>query len=313
VWRIVATRLAAAIPTLFLVLLLSFLLSELIPGDPAATIAGENASPEVIEQVRQSLGLNQAVIPRFVSYVGEIIQGDLGESLTSRRPVSAVIWESIPPTASVVFVALSMALVIGLAAGILAALRRDTWIDRCVSGVAALMLAVPPFVVALVLVVPLAVNRSWLPATGYAELNAGGWEWFRYLLLPSFALAIGSAAELVRQVRGAFVDTLQQDYIVTCVASGLSKWSVVSTHVFKNAASPIVTVFGLQMARIIGAAVVVETVFALPGFGALAFSAVINADIPLIRGVVLVGAVVVIATNVLVDISYPMFNPKLRV
>ena len=129
-WRIVATRLAAAIPTLFLVLLLSFLLSELIPGDPAATIAGENASPEVIAQVRESLGLNQAVIPRFVSYVGQIIRGDLGESLTSRRPVSAVIWESIPPTASVVFVALSMALVIGLAAGILAEIGRASCRER---------------------------------------------------------------------------------------------------------------------------------------------------------------------------------------
>lgn len=310
--RLAGKRLLTTIPTLILVMLATFMLLELMPGDPAATIAGEQATPETIDRLRVQLGLDEPVVTRFVTYIGDILTGNLGESLLTGRTVVESIGEAIPPTASLAFVALTMALILAFAGGIGAALRRDGLLDRFVSAASALALATPPFVVALLLVVPLAVNRDLFPATGYEDIQGGLWPWLRHLLLPAFALSLNSAAELARQVRGAVVDTLEQDFIMTSNASGLSRRSVIVKHALKNSAVPIVTVFGLQLGRILGSAVVVEKVFAIPGFGTLAYSSVLQRDLPTVQGVVLVSAVAVLAVNLLVDLSYPYFNPKLR-
>lgn len=310
--RVVARRLAATIPTLVLVMLATFLLLELMPGDPAATIAGDQANEQTIARLREQLGLNDPLANRFGTYLADIARGDLGTSLLTGREVLTSITEALPPTLSLAAISLAMALVMAFAGGITAALRRNGLVDRVVSALSAVALAVPPFVVALALVVPLAVNRDLFPATGYADLADGLWPWLRHLLLPAFALSLNSAAELARQVRGAVVDTLEQDFITTSRASGLSQASVVVKHALKNSALPIVTVFGLQVGRVLGSAVVVEKVFAIPGFGTLAYTAVLQRDLPMIQGVVLVSAVVVLAVNLLVDLSYPYFNPKLR-
>lgn len=310
--RLAGKRLLTTIPTIILVMLATFLLLELMPGDPAATIAGEQATPETIDRLRVQLGLDEPLLSRFTTYMSDIVRGDLGESLLTGRTVVESIAEAIPPTASLAFVALTMALIMAFIGGVGAALRRDGWLDRLVSGASALALATPPFVVALLLIVPLAVNREIFPATGYEDLQDGLWPWLRHLLLPGFALSLNSAAELARQVRGAVVDTMEQDFIMTSKASGLSRRAVIAKHALKNSAVPIVTVFGLQLGRILGSAVVVEKVFAIPGFGTLAYSAVLQRDLPTVQGVVLTSAVAVLVVNLLVDLSYPYFNPKLR-
>jgi peptide/nickel transport system permease protein len=310
--RIAAKRLLATAPTLILVMLATFMLLELMPGDPAATIAGDQADQATIDRLRTQLGLDEPITTRFGTYLADISTGDLGESLLTGRKVLDSITEALPPTLSLAGVALFIAVVLAFVGGITAALRRNGWVDRLVSALSAVALATPPFVVALLLVVPLAVNRDLFPATGYADIAEGPWEWLRHLLLPGLALSLNSAAELARQIRGAVVDTLEQDFIMTSRASGLSRLSVVVKHTLKNSALPIVTVFGLQVGRILGSAVVVEKVFAIPGFGTLAYSSVLQRDLPMIQGVVLVSAVAVLAVNLLVDLSYPYFNPKLR-
>lgn len=310
--RVIGTRIVSAIPTFVVVLLVSFLLVELMPGDPARAVAGEQATPEIIEQLRVQLGLDRPLSERFLAYVGNVVSGDLGASLHTRRSVAGLLGEGLVVTASLGTVSMVFAITMALGAGTLAGLRPGSWWDRVVSGAAAVGLAFPSFVFALLLVVPLAVHRRWLPATGYEALGNGVWEWLRHLLLPALALAVNSSAELVRQVRGALVDTMEQDFIRTCKAMGLSRTAIVAKHAAKNAAAPVVTVTGLQVARIIGAAVIIEQVFALPGFGTIAVRAVLGQDLPVIQGLVLISAAIVLVTNLLVDLSYTYFSPMLR-
>ncbi len=307
----IAGRLLTAIPVLFVVMLLSFSLVSLMPGDPAQTLAGDSATPAQIHDLRVKLGLNEPIIDRFATYIGHVAAADLGKSLYSSRPVTTLIGEALPVTASLALVAILMALLMAIPAGMWAAFRRDGIVDHVVTSTSALGLAVPQFVVAFPLIVFFAVDHRWFPATGYAPVAAGFWEWLRHLVLPGFALALGTASELTRQIRGSMVDTLEQDYIRTGRAMGLGSSAVVK-HALKNSATPVVTVLGLQVGRILGGAVIVEAVFALPGFGSLAYLAVSQQDIPVIQGVVLVSALVVLVANLLTDMTYVYLNPKLR-
>lgn len=310
--KIIGGRLAASVPTILFVMLVAFLLLELMPGDPATTIAGEFATDEQIAQLRDQLGLSGPLLSRFGSYVGDTLSGDLGTSLYTGREVSTSIAESLPPTLSLGLVAITMAVVGSLVVGMAAARRPGGVIDRLVSATSAISLAAPSFVIALGLVSFFALSRSWFPATGYAPLTDGVWEWLRHLALPAFALALASWAELVRQVRGSMVDTMELDYIRSLRASGLKERTVVFKHGLRNAASPMITVLGLQVGRILGSAVVIEQVFAIPGFGSLAFRSVLARDLPLIQGVILVSAIAVLITNLAVDMIYPVVNPRLR-
>jgi peptide/nickel transport system permease protein len=311
--KLVARRVLTAIPTLLGVVLAAMLLLELMPGDPARIMAGDNATPEAIASIRQDLDLDKPVWERFGGYLWNVAQGDLGTSPGSSTPIWDRISEALPVTLSLGLVAMVMATVIGVGAGGAAALRRGRWVDRAVTAAASVMQAVPAFVVGLALVIAFAVNRSWFPATGYEPLASGIGEWLRYLFLPALALALSSAAELARQTRGALVDTLEQDYVVASRAKGLSDRWVIGKHAAKNAATPVVTVAGLQVARILGGAVVVEQIFGMHGFGSLAVNAVLTRDMVLIQGIVLVSAVGVLITNLLVDLSYGYLNPKVRV
>lgn len=311
--KLVARRVLTAVPTLLGVILVAMLLLELMPGDPAAVMAGDNATPEAVETIRRDLELDEPVWERFGGYVGNVARGDLGRSPGSTVPIWDRISEALPVTLSLALVAMVMAVVIGGAAGAVAALRRGRWADRAVTGAASVMQAVPAFVVGLALVIAFAVERAWFPATGYQPLAEGVGEWLRYLVLPGLALALSSAAELARQTRGALVDTLEQDFIRASRAKGLSERWVVGKHAAKNAATPVVTVVGLQVARILGGAVVVEQIFGMHGFGALAVNAVLTRDMVLIQGIVLVSAIGVLIANLVVDLSYGYFNPKVRV
>jgi peptide/nickel transport system permease protein len=313
VLKLTGRRLLAAIPILFLVLLMSFTLVELMPGNPAETLAGDAATPAQVDAIAQKLNLNEPILQRFVDYVGNVAQGDFGKSLFTSRPVMDEIMEALPITLSLILVALVMALLMAIPAGMYAATHRDGKVDRAVTLLSAIFVAVPQFVLAFFLVVFLAVNRHWFPPTGYQSIADGGlWGWLQHLILPAFALSLGTAAELARQVRGSMIDSLEEDYIRTARAMGLSTKSVVWKHALKNAAIPVVTVLGLQAGRLLGGAVIIEAVFALPGFGSLAYNAVFQQDIPVIQGVVVVSAVVIVVVNLLTDLSYTYFNPKLR-
>jgi len=310
--KLVARRLLSVIPLLLLVSILVFLLLELVPGDAARTVAGENATEEEIEETRERLGLNDPLPVRYVRWLGNAVTGDLGTSLYSSESVVSLIWQRVPITLSLAVVSFVIALGFGLTFGLLAGVKPNTWVDRTVSSISALSMALPPFVVGLFLVLFFAVERSWFPATGYAPVADGVGEWLRHLILPAIALATIPAAELARQTRGALVDTMGRDFIRTARAKGLRRRRVIGKHALKNAGIPIVTVIGLQAARVLSGAVTVEFIFAIPGFGSLAVSAVNLRDLPLIQGIVLTSAIAVIAVNLVVDILYGYFNPRLR-
>ncbi|OLT10388.1 hypothetical protein BJF79_26160 [Actinomadura sp. CNU-125] len=310
--KLLARRLITTVPALLGVMLVALLLVELMPGDPAAIMAGEDATPEAIAAVRADLNLDDSLFERFGSYVWGVLHGDLGRSPGSGTPVWDRICEALPITLSIGLVAMVFAVLIAIPAGTLAALRRGGLADRAVTAVAAVIQAVPPFVVGLALIIFFALQRAWLPTGGYAPLGEGVGTWLRHLLLPGLALALLAAAELARQTRGSMVDTFEQDYIRAIRAKGLRERWVIGKHAAKNAATPVVTVLGLQVGHILGSAVVVELIFGMNGFGSLAMNAVLTRDVVLIQGVVLISGIGVLLANVVVDIAYGYFNPKVR-
>ena len=308
----VARRLWQAIVSLALVTVAASLLVALMPGDPALISAGDVSDPRVIAQLRTDLGLDEGLVPRYFGFVGHLIHGDLGTS-ASLNPgirVTTLIGRALPTTLSLLVVSLIVALGLALPAGYLAATRQGGKLDRLITATATLFVAVPPFVVGLALITVFAINRSWLPALGYVSFGENPWEWFRHLVLPGTALGAVSAAELARQVRSSFIDVLEQDYIRTASAKGLRRRSVIWKHTFKNAATPMVTVAGLQVARNIGGAAVIEPLFGLSGFGSLAFTAAQRRDLVVMQGVIVVGAIIVIVANALTDILVAYLNPK---
>ncbi|MEH6796094.1 MAG: ABC transporter permease [Rhodococcus sp. (in: high G+C Gram-positive bacteria)] len=313
--KLVTSRILASVPLLLLVAFLSFVLLELANRgtDPAARIAGDGASPEQIESIRQNLNLDSPMIVRYAEWVGHAVTGDLGKSLYSGQAVTDAIMERIWITGSLALWAIILTIVIGIPLGVWAAVRQGSLVDRAVTTVAALLMSVPPFVLGLLLVITFAITRAWLPATGYVTIAEGGIvEWSRHLILPALALAAVSAAELARQTRGSIVDALNKDYVRTARAKGLSGRSVLWKHTMKNAAVSIVTVLGMQMGRILGGAVTVEFVFAISGLGMLGYTAVVQRDLPMVQGVVIISALVVLICNLLVDMSYGYLNPKIR-
>ncbi|WP_024795285.1 ABC transporter permease [Tomitella biformata] len=313
--KIVINRVFVAIPLLLLVALFSFTLLELANRgtDPAARIAGDGATPQQIEMVRENLNLDAPMLVRYLEWVGNAVTGNLGTSLYSGQPVTDAIMDRIWITGSLALWAIVLTVVIGIPLGVIAAMKQGSIVDRAVTTVAALLMAIPPFVLGLILVITFAISRAWLPATGYTTLAEGGFiEWSKHLILPGLALAAVSAAELARQTRGSVVDALNKDYVRTARAKGLSEHAVLWKHTMKNAGISIVTVLGMQMGRILGGAVTVEFVFAISGLGMLGYTAVIQRDLPVVQGVVIISALAVLLCNLLVDMSYGYLNPKIR-
>jgi peptide/nickel transport system permease protein len=305
-------RLLAVIPTLLIVLFVAMLLYQLAPTDPAVMIAGDSATPAKVAQIRAELGLNKPLPERYVDYVGNALRGNLGESYQTNQPVSSLIFHALPVTFSLALIALIMMLFLGVPAGVVAAVFRGRWPDHLLTAVTSVAVAIPSFVAALVLVVLFAVQRDWLPSIGYVGFAQDPVEWLLHLILPAFALALPSAAELARQIRGSMLDMMEQDFVRTQYAKGLSEWRIIGKHVAKNSGVSVMTVLGLQMGRFLGGVVIVETLFALPGLGYLSYQAVIGRDLPVIQGVVVVTAVIVLAVNFLVDLSYLYFSPRMR-
>lgn len=310
--QLILRRLLALIPMLFLVSLIVFSLVLIIPGDPAITIAGENATEAQVEATRERLGLNDPVLVQYGRWAGSAIQGDLGTSLFSSRTVSGAIAERFPVTLSLTFSAILIAMLIAIPAGIIAATRRGTWMDRTATFGASLGVAMPNFWLGLVLVLVFALWNPWFPAIGYVGFTENPYQWARHMFLPALTLGTAAAAETTRQLRSALSDVLHQDYIRTARAKGLRNRVVVMKHALKNAAVPVVTVIGLQVSLLLGGAVIVEQIFGIPGLGQLAIRAVLERDIPMIQGVVVVTTVIVLFVNLLVDLTYGYLNPKVR-
>jgi peptide/nickel transport system permease protein len=311
--QFIGRRLLTVVPLLILVTLAVFLLLDLAPGDAATTIAGDDASAERIAQIRAELGLDQPLLVRFGEFLAGVFQGDLGSSPITGQEVSDVLLQRLPISLSLVGLAMVFAFVIGCTAGTVAALHRNGWVDRVVNGISALFMAVPSFVVGIVLVLVFALTLSWFPATGYAPLSEGIGPWLQFTTLPALALAGVPAAQIARQTRGALIDALEEDYIRTARAKGLRKPLIVGKHAAKNAAIPVITVMGVLLGALIGGSVVIERVFAIPGIGSLSVDAVLSRDLPTLQGVVLVSAIAVIFLNLLVDVAYGYLNPQVRI
>ncbi|WP_181779581.1 ABC transporter permease [Pseudonocardia pini] len=311
--RFVGTRLITVVPLLLLLMLLVFGLVQIAPGDPAAIIAGPDASAQAVAAIRTELGLDRPVWEQFVSYLGNVLHGDLGTSYTTREPVTEVIARALPRTVTVAAFAMLLAVLVSLPLGVLAAMRRNGPVDRGLTGASVVLMAVPPFVLAALLVNYFALGGLQIfPPTGYAPLTDGLGAWLEFATLPAIAIATISLAELTRQARGSLIDALEEDYVRTARAKGLGRFWTVGKHAAKNAAVPYVTVLGLNVGRIVGAAVIVEAMFNIQGFGQLGVDAVLTRDLPTMQGVVLVSGVIVLVVNLLVDVSYGYFNPKVR-
>ncbi len=306
-------RLVRLVPTLILVSVVTFSLTYLVPGDPAVTLAGDAPTPERIAEIRQQLGLDRPIIEQYLSWLGGALTGDFGHSIYGRADtVSGLIAQKLPVDLSLALGGLVVALLFGVPMGIAAATRPGSLVDRAVTAVTSIAVALPSYWVALLLVLFFAVQLRWLPASGYTSPTDDIGLWFQGLILPSIAVGLAMTAEVARQLRTSLVDSLDQQYVRTARAKGLRAHSVIGKHAMKNAAITPLTILGLQIASILGGAVIIEQIFGLPGMGQLAIEAVIQRDIPIIQGVVMTAVVIVVVCNLLVDLSYSWLNPRAR-
>lgn len=311
--RFVGRRLIFIVPQLLLAALAVFILTSLLPGDAAiARAGGESATPELIAQYRAELGLDQPLHVRFFDFVTNAVTGNLGLSFSTSESVTEILARKAPVTLSLVLLGFIIAILIALPLGIVAALHPNGWADRVSLAVATTGVAIPNFWFGLILVLIFSLSLGWLPATGYVPFTTDPWQWFLHLLLPAITLGHALAAELTRQLRAALGDHLRRDYVRTMRAAGLSERSVVGKHALRSALGPAVTTLGLQVPIAIGACVVIEAVFNLPGLGTQMVQAVFSRDIQVLQGVVLFTVVLVVFASFFADMAYALINPKVR-
>jgi peptide/nickel transport system permease protein len=308
----VVRRVLATIPVMAVVALFVFSLLYIAPGDPAAIIAGDQATPADVERIRASLGLDRPYLVRFGTWVWDIMRGDLGTSIFTNLPVSTMIAQRIEPTLSLMIVTLLLAISVAVPMGVMAAWKQGTVIDRAVMGFAVLGFSVPVFVVGYLLAYVFALELDLLPVQGYTPLARGFWPWLQNLILPAIALGTVYIALIARITRATMLEVLQQDYIRTARAKGVGQAGMLFMHALKNAAVPIVTVIGIGIALLIGGAVVTESVFAIPGLGRLTVDAILRRDYPVIQGVVLLFSFVYVLVNLVIDLLYTLFDPRIR-
>jgi peptide/nickel transport system permease protein len=308
----VLRRVLATLPVMAIVALFVFSLLYIAPGDPAAVIAGEHASPADVERIRQSLGLDRPFLVQFSTWLWRILHFDLGTSIFTNLPVSAMIAQRLEPTLSLMAITLVLTIVVAVPLGVVAAWKAGSWIDRTVMAFAVLGFSLPVFVVGYILAYVFALEFEWLPVQGYTPLASGFWPWLENLILPAVALGCVQIALIARITRATMLEVLQQDYIRTARAKGLGQQSILFLHALKNAAVPIVTVIGIGVALLIGGAVVTESVFAIPGLGRLTIDAILRRDYPVIQGIVLLFSFVYVLVNLLVDLIYTLVDPRIR-
>ena len=309
-------RIAAVLPVLLVVSLVVFLILRLAPGDPAAAIAGNNATNDDIAKIRTQLGLDSSIPVQYGIWMGRVLQGDLGYSFYLSKPVTELIAQRIEPTLALALGTVLLAVLLAVPLGTLAAWRMGGWLDRLLSGFSVAGFSIPVFVIGYLLIYLFSIRLEWLPVQGYKSLlgpsGAGLWDWMRQLILPWMTLAMVYVALIARVTRASVSEALTEDYIRTARAKGLTETAVLLRHALANAAVPIVTVIGIGVALLIGGVVVTETVYAIPGLGSLTVDAVLNRDFPVIQGLVLMFSVSYVMVNLMVDLSYLFLDPRIR-
>jgi peptide/nickel transport system permease protein len=305
-------RLLETIPVLIIVAVFVFIMLRITPADPAAILAGDNASSEQIEAIRRQLGLDQPILKQFFIWIGNVLSGNLGESFFFKKSVASLISERIEPTASLAFFTIVLAVVIAVPLGVIAAHRQGSWIDRIVMGFSVLGFSIPVFVIGYLLIYVFSIWLNWLPVQGYQRIGEGILGWAQRLILPSITLAIIYIALIARMTRASMLDVLSEDYIRTARAKGQIETKVLFKHALRNAAIPIVTVIGISIALLIGGVVVTETVFTIPGLGRLTVDAVLARDYPTIQAVILMFSFVYVLVNLGIDLIYSLLDPRIR-
>lgn len=304
-------RVLIAIPTIILISIFVFGLQKLLPGDPVLAMAGEERDPELIELLREKYHFNDPLPVQYGYWAGAALQGDLGISLRTRQPVTELIAEKLPVTIQLAVMALIIAVVIGIPAGVISAYKKGTWVDWVANVVALSGLSVPNFWLGIMLILLVSVKLGWLPASGYAPLSEDPLRSIQTMLMPAFVLGTALAATLMRHTRSAMLSVLRSDYVRTARAKGLSETRVVLKHALRNALVPIVTVTTLLFGELLGGAVLTEQIFTIPGFGKLVVDAVFNRDYAVVQGIVLCTGIAFIALNILADAAYRILNPRM--
>jgi peptide/nickel transport system permease protein len=307
-----ARRLLATIPVLLIVSLLVFLMLRLTPGDPAAVMAGDAASTEQIAQIRTGLGLDRSIPEQYAIWIGNVLRGDLGQSFYYKTGVATLIGQRLEPTLSLATITISIAVLVAVPLGVLAAWRFGGWLDRGLMAFSVLGFSIPIFVLAYMLIWLVSLKFGWLPVQGYRRIADGVGAWLYHLTLPAITLSVIYIALIARVTRASVLETLGEDYIRTARAKGLPEATVLVRHALTNAAVPIVTVIGIGIALLIGGVVVTESVYAIPGLGRLTVDAVLARDFPTIQGVILLFSFAYVMINLLVDLSYLFFDPRIR-
>ena len=308
----IARRLLATIPVLAMVAVFVFLMLRLTPGDPAAIIAGDNATGAEIAAIRDQLGLSQPIAVQFLIWLGKLLQGDLGQSFFFKAEVAELIGQRIGPTVALATVTMIITVLVALPLGVLAAYKHGRWIDRLVMGFSVLGFSVPVFVLGYLLIYVFAIQIKIFPVQGYRSLAAGLWPFLYRLILPGITLSVIYIALIARITRASVLEVLGEDYIRTAYAKGLSNRVVLMRHALRNAAVPIVTVIGIGIALLIGGVVVTESVYNIPGLGRLTVDAVLARDYPTIQAVILLFSLVYVLINLLIDLSYTLLDPRIR-
>ncbi|HLQ72912.1 MAG TPA: ABC transporter permease [Bacillota bacterium] len=308
--KFILSRFLNMIPTLLIVAVIVFLITRMIPGDPAAVMLGPQASVDDVEALTEQLGLNEPLVKQFTTYVGDILKGDFGTSITYNRPIVDIIMDRFPNTVILAASALLIAFLVGVPAGIISASRHNSLIDYFVMLVSLVGVSMPVFWLGVMLVLYFSVNLGWFPATGMGSMNDGIVPFLKHLILPSITLATIPMAEFARITRSSMLEVVSQDYIKSARAKGLSEWIVIVKHAFKNALTPLLTVLGLQVSMMLGGAVLTETIFSWPGMGLLIIDAIEKRDFIVVQSTVLFIAFIFVVVNLIVDILYKIVNPR---
>ncbi|MFS0554896.1 ABC transporter permease [Brevibacillus sp. 179-C9.3 HS] len=308
----IVRRLLLTIPILLLVSIMTFSLIHMIPGDPARVILGEEATPEAYAALRTELGLDQPIVVQYFSWLGKVVTGDLGISITDRVPVADLIMQRLPATVELTIGTFLVAILIAFPAGILAAVRRGTWIDYTSTFTALGGMSIPSFWLAMMMIIFFAVENQWLPSSGYVPFSENPTQNLMAMILPCLATGLRESAVLMRMLRSSLLDVVSMDFIRTAKAKGLNEARTILGHALRNAMVPVVTTSGLMIAGLLGGLVITESIFSIPGFGRLIVESVFKRDYVTVQGAILVSAVLVVLVNLVVDILYAVIDPRIK-
>jgi peptide/nickel transport system permease protein len=310
--RIIAFKFLQAVPVILIISILAFLLLSLLPGDPAIIIAGEQASPEAVEHVRQQLGLDRPFLQQLAIWLLNLAQGDFGSSLILNQSVLSAVGERLPVTLSLAALSIAVTIPVGVFLGSLAAYYRQSWIDAGVMTFALLGVSIPAFWIAILGIILFSVHLGWVPSSGFTPISQGVGPWLSSVILPALILSLFQIGFLARMTRSAMLDVMGQDFIRTARAKGLSEWRTVSKHALRNALILIITATGILLSTAIGGSVVIEQVFALPGIGRMVVQAILARDYPLVQGTMLIFGFTFVLINLIVDVLYTLADPRVR-